>query len=126
MGTFELAKEYITSRRYKVLDEDGGHIAFRFQMNTIHFVGYSDDSHFFYLSLPCMDEVTGDNLAQIKEKCHIINRDAKLVKLYILNDILVAAAEIYYLAQEDFIFQMSNALKHLVGAKAMYSKLPRG
>lgn len=39
MNTFELAKAFLASHRYQILDEDSsdGHIAFRFQMNTIHF-----------------------------------------------------------------------------------------
>lgn len=125
MGTFELAKEFIANQRYQVLDEDGtdGHIAFRYQMNTIHFWGNPDDEHFFFMTLPNFTDVTEDNLSQVKENCHQVNREAKLVKLYILNDVILVASEVYYLAEDDFKFQMKNALKHLVAAKVMYKKL---
>lgn len=125
METFELAKEYLTSKRYKILDEDreAGHIAFRYQMNTIHFIGYSDDSNFFYLSLPGMSDIKDENMLQVKENCHKINRDTKLVKLYVLDDVLVVATEIYYLAKDDFTFQMTNALQHLIAAKVKYYQL---
>lgn len=128
MDTFELAKEYLTSKQYKILDEDRkeGHIAFRYQMNTIHFIGNADDNNFFYLSLPGVNDVTEDNLPQVKELCHKINRETKLVKLYVLDDVLVVATEIYYLAKEDFVFQMTNALKHLIAAKIKYYKLCEG
>ena len=108
-----------------MLDEDGadGHIAFRFQMNTIHFWGNSEDEHFFFMTLPNFTDVTEENIAQVKENCHQINKEAKLVKLYVLNDVILAAAEVYYLAEDDFKFQMLNALKHLVAAKIMYKKL---
>lgn len=125
MSTYELAKEFIASQRYQMLDEDSsdGHIAFRFQMNTIHFWGNSEDEHFFFMTLPNFTDVTEENIAQVKENCHQINKEAKLVKLYVLNDVILAAAEVYYLAEEDFKFQMLNALKHLVAAKVMYKKL---
>lgn len=125
MSTFELAKEFIVSKRYQRLDEDGAedHIAFRFQMNTIHFWGNSEDEHFFFMTLPNFTDVTEENIAQVKENCHQINKEAKLVKLYVLNDVILAAAEVYYLTEDDFKFQMLNALKHLVAAKVMYKKL---
>ena len=125
MSTFELAKAFLTSHRYQILDEDSsdGHIAFRFQINTIHFWGNPDDEHFFFMTLPNFTDVTDENIAQVKENCHQINKEAKLVKLYILNDVILAAAEVYYMAEEDFNFQMKNALKHLVAAKTMYKKL---
>ena len=125
MRTFDLAKEFIANQRYQISDEDSldGHIAFRFQMNTIHFWGHSEDEHFFFMTLPNFTEVTEENIAQVKENCHKINSEAKLVKLYVLGDVILAAAEVYYLAEEDFKFQMMNALKHLVAAKVMYNKL---
>lgn len=125
MNTFELAKEFIATQRYQILDEDSseGHIAFRFQMNAIHFWANEDDENFFLMTLPNFTEVTEENIAQVKEKCHEINKECKLVKLYIINDVILAAAELYYLAKEDFNFQIKNALKHLVTAKVMYKKL---
>ena len=125
MRTFDLAKEFIVNQRYQISDEDSsdGHIAFRFQMNTIHFWGHSEDEHFFFMTLPNFTEVTEENIAQVKENCHKINSEAKLVKLYVLGDVILADAEFYYLAEEDFKFQMMNALKHLVAAKVMYNKL---
>lgn len=125
MSTFELAKRFIIDRKYQIVDEDNaaGYIAFRFQLNTIRFWANGDDDHFFFLTLPGFTGVTAENMVQVKEKCHQINKDAKLVKLYIMHDIIWAAAELYYLAKKDFDFQMLNALKHLVAAKVMYKKL---
>lgn len=125
MNTFELAKAFIESHRYQIVDEDSsdGHITFRFQLNTILFWGKPDDEHFFFMTLPIFTDVTEENLAQVKENCHQINREAKMVKLYLLEDAIVAATEIYYMAESDFNFQMDNALKHLVAAKVMYKRL---
>ena len=44
------------------------------------------------------------------------------MKLYALNDSVLFSVEAYYLAKDDFKFQMTNALKHLVAAKVMYKK----
>lgn len=125
MNAFDLAKDFIRRQSYQILNEDSsdGHIAFRFQMNTIHFWGNTDDEHFFFMTLPNFADVDEKNIAQVKENCHQINKEAKLVKLYVLNDVILAATEIYYLAEDDFKFQMLNALKHLIAAKVMYKKL---
>ena len=69
------------------------------------------------------NDVNEYNIEQVKENCHQVNKDAKLVKLYILDEVIIASAEIYYLAEEDFNFQMNNALKQLIAAKTMYKKL---
>lgn len=125
MNTFELAIEFIADQRYRVLAEDcsDGHIAFRFRMNTIHLWANDKDEHFFLMTLPNFTNVTKDNIALVKENCYQVNLEAKLVKLYIIDDVIVAAAEVYYLAEDDFKFQMLNSLKHLVAAKAMYGRL---
>lgn len=125
MSTFELAKELIVCQRYQIVEEDSsnGRIAFRFQMNTIHLWTNAEDEHFFVMTLPNFAEVNEPNKSQVIQNCHQINKEAKLVKLYVLSDVILAAAEIYYLAREDFKFQMLNALKHLVAAKVMYKKL---
>ena len=125
MNTFELAKKIIVRQQYRIMDEDStnGHIAFRFQMNTIHFWGNPDDEHFFIITLPNFTDVTEANIAQVKENCHQVNKEAKVVKLYVLNDVILATVEACYLAEEDFEFQIANALKHLVTAKVMYKNL---
>lgn len=124
MCTFEFAKAFIAKQQYRILEEDlqNLHIAFRYQMNTIHFWGNLDDEHFFLMVLPGFTDVTEENMWQVKEKCHRINKEAKLVKLYVLNDTVLFSVEAYYLAEDDFRFQMTNALKHLVAAKVMYKK----
>ena len=125
MDTFDLAKEYISSKRYQIMNNDrsSGHIAFRYQMNTIHFWANSEDTDFFIMTLSNFADVTKDNVSQVKEICHQVNKDAKLIKLYLLNDVILASAEVYYLAKDDFDFQINNALRHLVAGKVMYKKI---
>lgn len=125
MDTFDLAKEYISSKRYQIMNDDrsSGHIAFRYQMNTIHFWANSEDTDFFIMTLSNFADVTKDNVSQVKEICHQVNKDAKLIKLYLLNDVILASAEVYYLAKDDFEFQINNALRHLLAGKVMYKKI---
>ena len=125
MDTFDFAKEFLSSKRYQILDEDrsSGHIAFRYQMNTIHFWAKTEDTDFFIMTLPNFADVTEENESQVKEICHQVNKDAKLIKVYLLNDVILASAEVYYLAKDDFDFQMKNALRHLVAGKVMYKKI---
>lgn len=125
MDTFELAQKYFADHNYRIIEIDSASkvITFRFQMNTIHFWCTPNDDNFFCLALPNFTDVNEYNIEQVKEKCHKVNKDAKLVKLYILDEVIIASAEIFYLAEEDFNFQMNNALKQLIAAKTMYKKL---
>lgn len=125
MDTFELAQKYFADHNYRIIEIETANqvITLRFQMNTIHFWCSPNDSHFFCLALPNFTDVNEYNIEQVKEKCHKVNRDAKQVKLYVLDEVIIASVEVYYLAEEDFNFQMNNALKQLIAAKTMYKKL---
>ena len=125
MRSAELAKQYVTNQGYKILEEEEGHLSFRYQMNVIHFFGNEDEDNFFFMTLANFTDVTDENIAEVKEMCHYINMQARLVKLYVLNDIILATTEIYYMAEEDFKYQMANALSHLVAVKVMYDKLTK-
>ena len=125
MNTFELAKEYIEDKHFQIITEDASdeHISFRYQLNTIHFWGDSDFRNYFFMTLPDFDEVTEQNVDCIKELCYLVSKEAKMVKLYVVDNIILASAELYYLTCEDFRFQLQNALNHLIAAKLMYKRL---
>ncbi len=125
MNTYELAKKFIAGQRYRVCYEEcsEGCIVFRYQMNTMHIFVNTEDEHFLFMTLLNFTDVTKENLEQVEENCHQLNKETKLVKFYVMNDMILATVEAYYLAEEDFNFQMMNALKHLVEAKVMYKKL---
>lgn len=125
MTTLELAQEFIAAQRYKLVsvDSEEGHIAFRYQMNTIHLWQGNEDDHFIFMTMSGFADTAEEDIDSIKEKCHQINRQVKLVKMYLLDEIVLVAAEVYYLAKEDFEYQMKNALKHLISAKITYRKL---
>lgn len=123
MDSVKFAKEYISSLGFKLLDEGEEYIAFRYQMNVIHLWGNREEENFFMMTLSNFADVTEENIGRVKEICHKINAEKKQVKLYVLNDVILATTEIYYMAQEDFNFQMRIALKHLISAKVAYRKL---
>ena len=125
MNTFELVKKIIKNRQYQILEEDSadGYMAFRYQMNTMHFWANNDDHHFFFVTLPNFVDITSENIEQVIENCHQVNKAVKSVKLYVLNSVILAVAEMFYLAEEDFVFQLENALKLLVEANVKYKRL---
>lgn len=122
MFTFDFAKGYLAEKRYNILDEDihAGHISFRYQLNDIHFFGSGDDDHYFNLMLPNCHDFPEEDIARIKDLCYKVSREARQVKMYMLDHVVVTAAEIHYLEEKDFRFQFHNALKNLVEAKVMY------
>ena len=125
MSTIELAKEYIARKHYKVLEEvsDMSHIAFRYQLNTIHLWQDKEDKQFLKLDLILALDVTENNFAQVKDVCQNLNSECKMVKFYVHNEILLATVEIFYVEKTDFMFHIKNALDHLVAAKVEYLKL---
>ena len=127
MKSFELAKEYLQSKQYKIFDEDGsqGYLLFGYQLNKLQFFGDDSDDNYYSISLVMFDDVTEENRQYIIEKCHCVNKDAKQVKMYIIDNVLIVAAEVYYLSEEDFKFQMKIALNNLVAAKVRYNKLDK-
>lgn len=123
MDTIGLAQKYISEHGFKVLDESDEHIVFKFRMNILHLYGYSQEPDFMMLTLPNFAEVTDSTISEVKEKCHSVNKDIRQIKLYVMDNVILANAEIYYMGQEDFAFQMQKALNNLISAKAMYNRL---
>ena len=123
MKSIELAKKFISNQGFKLLDDNEDHIAFRYQMNAIHFWGNQSEDNFFFMTLANFADVKDENVQHVKELCHEINTQMKQVKLYVLNNVILATTELYFMEEEDFNFQMKIALEHLVSAKVMYNKM---
>lgn len=123
MNTLELAKEFISDRGFRLLDESDDHVSFKYQMQTFYLWSDETEKNFFIVTLPNFADVTDNNIAHVKELCDNINTNMRQVKLYINNNMILANAELYYLAQEDFNLQMQTALRNLITAKVTYSKM---
>lgn len=121
--TYNMVKEIIESWKYKVLEDDGEHIIIRYQMNIIHICPNEEDETFVSLLLPNFADVTEENFAEVVMRCHKLNEQMKQVKLYTINDVIIAASEFFYMEKEDLAFQMKLALSNLIAAKVSYRSL---
>jgi hypothetical protein len=121
--TYNLVKEIIESWKYKVLEDDGEHIIIRYQMNVIHICLNEEDETFVSLLLPNFDEVTEENFAEVVMRCHKLNEKLKQIKLYTINDVIIAASEFFYMEKDDLAFQLKLALNNLIAAKVSYCNL---
>ena len=121
--TYNLVKEIIESWKYKVLEDDGEHIIIRYQMNVIHICPNEEDETFVSILLPNFDDVTDENYSEIVMRCHKLNEKLKQIKLYTVNDVIIAASEFFYMEKEDLAFQMKLALSNLIAAKVSYRSL---
>ena len=121
--TYNLIKEIVESWKYKVVEDDGEHIIIRYQMNIIHICPDEEDETFVSLMLTNFDDVTDENYTEVVMRCHKLNEKLKQVKLYTINDVIVAASEFFYMGKEDLAFQMKLALTSLVKAKVSYHSL---
>ena len=119
---YELLKKVVEDSKYKVLEDDGEHIIIRYQLNSIHLCPSSDDDRFVSILLPNFAEVTEDNYADVVTQCHKLNEQMKQVKLYTVNDVIIAAAEFYYQGKKDLAYQVQIGLSSVVAAKVSYNK----
>ena len=119
---YELLRKVVEDGNYKVLEDDGEHIIIRYQLNSIHLCPSSDDDRFVSILLPNFVEVTEDNYADVVTQCHKLNEQMKQVKLYTVNDVIIAAAEFYYQGKKDLAYQVKIGLSSVIAAKVSYNK----
>lgn len=119
---YELLRKVVEDGNYKVLEDDGEHIIIRYQLNSIHLCPSSDDDRFVSILLPNFAEVTEDNYADVVTQCHKLNEQMKQVKLYTVNDVIIAAAEFYYQGKKDLAYQVKIGLCSVIAAKVSYNK----
>lgn len=118
----ELLKKIVEEGKYKVLEEDGEQIVIRYQLNSIHICASADDDHFVSILLPNFADVTEDNFADVVMRCHKLNEKMKQVKLYTVNNVIIAAAEFYYQGKKDLAYQVKMGLNSVIAAKVKYHK----
>ena len=125
MDCIEFAKEYINSKGFKIEDENENIIAFKYQMHILHIWRNDSDERFACIALTNFTDITPENTPQIKEICNEMNTNIKQAKLYVMDETIMATAEVYFRDQEDFNFQTEIALRNLMGAKIQFKKLER-
>lgn len=122
---YEAIKKVLEEGKYKIQEEDGEQITIRYQLKSIHIFPSSDDDQFISVLLPNFADVTEEGYADVVMRCHKLNEQMKQVKLYTINDVLIASAEFYYMEEKDLAYQLKIALNSVVAAKVNYRKLER-
>lgn len=119
---YEQIKKVIENCKYKVLDDEGGLITIRYQLNPIIIYPSPGDDHFVSILLPVFVDVSEDNFEEVIMLCNHLNEQMKQVKIYTINNIIIAAAEFYYQGKKDLVFQIKNGLNGVISAKNSYDK----
>ena len=122
---YELIQKVIKDGKYKVLEDDGEHIVIKYQLNSVHICPSSEEDRFVSILLPNFADVTEKNFPDVVMRCHKLNETMKQVKLYTINDVLIAGAEFFYMEEEDLAYQFKIALSSVLAAKVNYRKLER-
>ena len=124
-NNYEAIKKVLEDGKYKIQEEDGEQITIRYQLKSIHIFPSSDDDQFVSVLLPNFADVTEESYIDVVMRCHKLNEQMKQVKLYTINDVLIASAEFYYMEENDLAYQLKIALNSVVAAKVNYRKLER-
>lgn len=119
---YELVKQVVEENNYRVLEEDGEFIIIRYQLNAMNICPSVEDDNFVTILLTKFADVTEDNFAEVVMRCHILNKQLKQVKLYTIDNALVAASEFFFLDKDDLAFQIKQSLTNLIKAKVEYKK----
>lgn len=122
---YELIQKVIKDGKYKVLEDDGENIIIKYQLNSIHICPSSEEDQFVTILLSNFADVTEDNFPDVVMRCHKLNETMKQVKLYTVDDVLIAGAEFFYMEEEDLAYQVKIALNSVLAAKVNYKKLDR-
>ena len=120
--TYELVRDFVAEKKFKVINDDGENIVINYQMNTI-FIFKIDEENFVSMILPDFAEVNEENYSDVVMNCNRLNEKLQQVKLYTMDSFIVASSEFYYLGKEDLVFQMQMSLDNLVAAKVRYQKI---
>jgi hypothetical protein len=122
---YELIQKVVKDGKYQVLEDDGEHIVIKYQLNSIHICPSSEEDRFVSILLPNFADVTEENFPDVIMRCHKLNETMKQVKLYTINDVLIAGVEFFYMEEEDLAYQVKIALNNVLAAKVNYRKLDR-
>ena len=111
---YELIKKIIEDGKYKVLEDDGEHITIRYQLNVLHISPSQGDDNFVSVLLP-----------SLLCRAAFLEDDHDIVlhlKLYTINDVIIAASEFFYMEEDDLAYQFKMSLSSVIAAKVNYRK----
>ena len=120
---YEQIRKVVKDGKYKVLEDDGEQILIKYQLNLIQICPSSEEDRFVSILLTNFAAVTEENFPDVVMRCHNLNETMKQVKLYTVNDVLIAGAEFFYMEEKDLAYQVEIALNSVLAAKVNYRKL---
>ena len=113
MTTEELVKEFLSSEGYRYEIDGDGDIHFEYEGVNLYFTVDNNDQSFFRLIMPGIYEVE-NNREKVLEAINTVTRDMKVLKAFLVGDLLWLAVEIFIDSTpelEDFFPRCLRLLK---------------
>ena len=113
MTTEELVKQFLSSEGYKYDIDGDGDIHFKYEGVNLYFTVDKDDQSFFRLIMPGIYELE-NNREKVLEAINTVTRDMKVIKAFLVGDLLWLAVEIFIDSTpelEDFFPRCLRLLK---------------
>lgn len=123
MKSIDFARQFIADKGFAVKEENEDCLVFNYQTNSVQFWWDADEENYFMLTIPFFFEIKSDQAESAKSICAELTTQVRQVKLYVVHSVIVAAAEIYFMGEDDFKFQMEHALENLICAKVKLKNL---
>lgn len=115
-------KDIIADMNLKVVAEDNDHVAVRYQFNDIYFVYNKDNDNYLSVILSEFDSADDDNRDAKIAFCNELSYTMKVVKFSVIQRVIIASYEFFFLNEDDFKYHVKKSLNILVAAKNNYIK----
>ena len=113
MTTADLVKNFLSSEGYRYEVDGDGDIKFKYEGSTLYFTVSSDDESFFRVIMPGVYKVD-NNRGKVLEAVNAVARDLKVVKAFLVDDMLCLSVEMFIDSSpelEDFFSRCMRLLK---------------
>lgn len=115
-------KDIVTDMNLKVVAEDNDHVAVRYQFNDIYFVYNKDNDNYLSVILSEFDSADDDNRNAKIAFCNELSYTMKVVKFNVIQRVIIASYEFFFLNEDDLKYHVTKSLNLLVAAKNNYNK----
>ena len=125
MENKEVIKNILKKWQFPILEDEGNHIVFRYQMQYIQ-ASFSGHDEIKAIAMTMSSIFTADDeeeLFKAMRACNELNNELLHVKLYIGRESeLILASEFFYRKEDDVEFQFKTGLDSLILAKKRFIK----
>jgi len=94
MNTIELVKDFLSTEGYRFDIDGDGDIHFKFEGVNLFFTEDKNDQSYFRLIMPGIYKLEG-NREKVLEAISAVNRDLKVLKAFLVEDLLWLSVEIF-------------------------------